>query len=372
MTNEVVTAPGLPVAVSVTCSHPAAAGAPAGLSPFAAKVLDQLSVTAWLPAALLMTNAYLLAGMYLVRDPKAGRTTKNLAEVVAAIDSKALGVIIAVLIGIVIATLFTQSLEYAAIRLLEGYWGGSVFVAGATGAGVWVQRRRQYFIARRVEKLDRRAFRLAADDIRFLLQAAGESSDFIDVAIAAGLGKDVPNAIAASLSDVDRERAAIFFYEKEAWRPAAPPHLRHRALSLDVKAEAFPDDDSRLLPTRLGCALRAYEDSLTGDILGSKMRSYLYRHLDGIGPELMEQHNQSRNRLDMCSVMTVLCVLLAMLDAALLPTLLPRPYVLWTCSGLLGLSWLSYRGAVAAALDYGPVLVAINENLENLEGIAVS
>jgi hypothetical protein len=369
MTNESVTASGPPIALSVTCSHPPAAQAPAGLSPFAAKVLDQLSVTAWLPAALLMTNTYLLVGMYLVRDPKAGPTVKNLEEVVSAIDSKALGVIIAVLLGIVLATLFTQSLEFAAIRFLEGYWGGSVFVAEATRAGVWIQRLRQYFIARRVEKLDRRAFRLAVEDIRFLVQAAGESSNFIDAAIAAGLEQDVPAATTASLSDEERERAAAFFYEKEAWRPVAPPHLRHRALSLDVKAEAFPEEDSRLLPTRLGCALRAHEDSLSGDVLGSNMRSYLYRHLDDIGPELMEQHNQSRNRLDMCSVMTVLCVLLAILDAALVPTLLPKTYVFWTCSGLLGLSYLSYRGAVAAALDYGPVLVAINENLE---GVAVS
>ncbi len=311
-----------------------------------------------------MTNTYLVVGMYLVRDPNADPTARNLEEVVAAINSKALGVIIAVLIGIVLATLFTQSLEYAAIRFLEGYWGGSVFVAGATAAGVWLQRRRQYFIARRVEKLDRRAFRLAVDDIRLQLQALGESSDFVDLAIAAGLEENVPDMFAPSLSDEDRERANDFFYNKETWRPVAPPDLRHRALSLDVKAEAFPEEDSRLLPTRLGCALRAHEDALTGDILGSKMRSYLYRHLDSIGPELMSEHNQLRNRLDMCSVMTVLCVLLAGLDAALLPALLPEPYVLWTCSGLLALAYLSYRGAVAVALDYGPVLIAINKNLE--------
>src|SRR3954469_25471512 len=113
-TEEAVTASEPPIAVSVTCSHPPAKNAPAGLSPFAAKVLDQLSVTAWLPAALLMTNTYLLVGMYLVRDPKVGPTAKNLEDVVSAIDSKALGVIIAVLIGIVLATMFTQSLEYAA------------------------------------------------------------------------------------------------------------------------------------------------------------------------------------------------------------------------------------------------------------------
>src|SRR4051794_11055026 len=115
-----------PITVSVTCTHPSGVPSPAGLSPLAAKILDQLSVTAWLPAALLMANTYLLAGMYMVREPGSDPTAKNLEEVVAALDSKALGVIVAVLLGIVLATLITQSLEYAAIRFLEGYWGGSV------------------------------------------------------------------------------------------------------------------------------------------------------------------------------------------------------------------------------------------------------
>ena len=63
MTSETVTASGPPVAVSITLSPPPSTGAPAGVSPLAAKILDQLSVTAWLPAALLMTNTYLLVGM---------------------------------------------------------------------------------------------------------------------------------------------------------------------------------------------------------------------------------------------------------------------------------------------------------------------
>ena len=111
--------------------------------------------------------------------------------------------------------------------------------------------------------------------------------------------------------------------------------------------------------------MRSFEDRLRGDLSGDKMRSYLYRHLDRVGPELMSQHDQHRNRLDMCAVLTVLCALLAVLDAALLPKLLPISYVGWTCSGLIGLSYLSYRGAVAAAMDYGPTLLAINSQVED-------
>jgi hypothetical protein len=357
MANEVLAAHA-PIAVSVTCTHPPGNPGPSGLSPLAAKILDQLSVTAWLPAALLMANTYLLAGMHLVREPGSDPTTANLEDVVKAIDSKAIGVLLAVVLGIVLATLFTQSLEYAAIRFLEGYWGGSVYAAIPTKVGVWVQQRRQYLMARRVEKLDRRAFELAQDEIRETLRR--EDPAFVDAAVAAGLGRSLP----PGLTQEQHKRAEGYFDKKTLWRPMAPAHLRHRALSLEVKAAAFPQDDSRLLPTRLGCALRSSEDKLSGDVTGAKMRSYLYERLDKIGPALMEQHNQYRNRLDMCSVLTVLCLLLATADALLLPALLPAEYVVSTCLGLVGLSYLSYRGAVAAALDYGPILVAINKKVE--------
>ena len=357
MANEVM-APQPPIAVSVTCTHPPGNPSPAGLSPLAAKILDQLSVTAWLPAALLMANTYLLAGMYLVREPGSEPTTKNLENVVAALDSKALGVLLSVVLGIVLATLVTQSLEYAAIRFLEGYWGGSVYAAIPTKVGVLIQQQRQYLMARRVEKVDRRAFQRAQYEIRELLQK--EDSAFVDAAIAAGLGKPLP----MGLTDEQRTRAEGLFDKKTLWRPLAPADLRHRALSLEVKAAAFPQADSRLLPTRLGCALRSSEDQMSGAVTGAKMRSYLYERLDSIGPALMEQHNQYRNRLDMCSVLTVLCILLATADALLLPPLLPVEFVVSTCLGLVGLSYLSYRGAVAAALDYGPILIAINKQVE--------
>lgn len=100
---------------------------------------------------------------------------------------------------------------------------------------------------------------------------------------------------------------------------------------------------------------------MRGDVAGAQLRTYLFEHLDHVQPQLLEQHNHYRNRLDMCSVMTVLCLALAAVNALLLPNLLPVSYAWWACGALLVLSYLSYRGAIAAALDYGPVLVAINK-----------
>src|SRR5262245_3488031 len=101
MANEVLPSQ-TPIALTVTCTHPAGSSGPSGISPLAAKILDLLSVTAWLPAALLMANTYLLAGMYLVRTPGSDPTAENLKHVVAALDSKALGVLVSVLLGIVL------------------------------------------------------------------------------------------------------------------------------------------------------------------------------------------------------------------------------------------------------------------------------
>lgn len=350
-----------PMSVTVTCSHPPApSGGPSGISPLAAKILDQLSLTAWLPAALLMANVYLVAGMFLVRNPDRDPTARNLKAVVEAIDSKAIGVIVAVLLGIVLATLITQSLELAAIRFLEGYWGGSVYSAVPTHIGIRIQQRRQYLIAARLQTVDRHAFKQASDAIHESLTAR-EGTRLADAAIALALDRPTP----PGLDTETQSRAQDVFGDKQRWRPLVSPHLRHRARSLEVRAAAFPSDDSRLLPTRLGCTLRSFEDQLNGDVAGNQMRSYLYNHLDRIKPVLLEQHNQYRNRLDMCAVLTVLCLLLAALDALLLPRLLPAPYVLWACTGLIILSYLSYRGAVAAALDYGPILLAIDTDLRS-------
>jgi hypothetical protein len=348
-----------PVAVSVTCNHtPASTGPPTGLSPFAAKILDQLSITAWLPAALLMANTYLVAGMYLVRPDDVPRAS-NLKDAVAALDSRALGVIVAVLLGITLATLVTQSLEFAAVRFLEGYWGGSLLAAIPTRVGVKVQRWRRRLMVNRIDKLDRRAFRLAETRIRAQLKRNGTDPTFVDAAISAGRD-ELPDDMSSDLRG-----QALAYYRAKQWRRLAPADLRHRALSLDVKNRAYPAQASRLLPTQLGNALRRSEDQMKGQVSGAQLRTYLFEHLDQVGPQLLEQHNHYRNRLDMCSVLTVLCLLLAGVDALLLPQLLPVSYAWWACGALTLLSYLSYRGAVAAALDYGPVLVAINKSVED-------
>lgn len=327
---------------------------PEGLSPFSARVLDQLSLTAWLPAALVVANMYVVVGMYLLRDPHAGPTIANLEKAVTALNDKPVGVILAVIFGVVLVTLVTQSLEFTAIRLLEGYWGGSLLAAIPTWSGVQLQRLRLWLMDRRATKVERKAFRSAENRIRIDLR---DSPELLSAIVLLGVGADISH-LPAELAE-----AAGEYFDNRRWLRWASAHLRHRANSLYNRRSAFPRQRTRLLPTRLGNALRSAEDQLSGDVAGPKMRGYLYAHLDGIGPTLMHQHNQYRNRLDMYAVMTAVALSLGALDGWLLPTLLPRAVVIGIASGYAVLSYLSYRGAISAALDYGPILLAMDKKI---------
>jgi hypothetical protein len=350
-----------PVNVSVTCPVPTVRtdpGPPAGLSPWSARLLDQLSLTAWLPAALLVANVYLVAGMYLVRNPGADPTMANLTKVISAPDEKPVGVIIAVVSGVVLATLVTQSFEFAAIRFLEGYWGGSILAAAPTSLAIRLQRLRRWLTRRRADKLTRHAFRAAQARVA---QHLGSNPDLASAVLLIGTAAPVDHLDPALKAEAEN------YYYARAWMVWAPPHLRHRASAVAIRLAAYPPRPSRLMPTQLGNTLRASEERLKGHVAGTQMRGYLYPYLGSIEPALMHQHTQYRNRLDMFAVMTVLCALLAPANALLIPGVLPTPAVVVATVSLLVLSFFSYRGAAAAAVDYGAVLVAIDAGIQRDE-----
>lgn len=345
--------------IHVTVNYPSAgsfradqgSGSSDGLSPFMARVLDQLSLTAWLPAALVVTNFYLVAGMYLTRDAGAVVSLEPLKRTVLALNDKPVGILLAVIGGIVVMTLITQSLEYVSIRFLEGYWGGSIFTAVPTRLATYFQSLRLFLLDRRAEKIERKAFGLVTDRV---------PEDFPDNPV--GASAAILFGTGQALGHLDQEvrrSAARYFYGK-SWMRWAPANMRHRANSLSNWRSAYPQIKSRLMPTRLGNALRSAEDQLAGDKAGAQMRGYLYQHVDSIGPGLMQQHNQHRNRLDMYAVMTMVAVALAVVDAWALPSVFPADLVPYVVAAFFGLSYLSYRGAIAAAIDYGAILVAID------------
>ncbi len=339
-----------------------------GLSPFSARILDQLSLTAWLPAALVIANGYLVVGMYMVRENNGNKpTVNNMKDAVSALDSKPIGVIVAVLFGVVLLTLVTQSLEFAAIRLLEGYWGGSVLVALPTWIGVKMQMLALALIDRRTSKLQHRAFAASVDEIVEEI----EEPRLAEAVRRIGLREPTANL------DQDSHRPELLddaqrYFDQADWLPLAPANLRHRVNSLYIKRDSYPDDESRMMPTRLGNALRRFETRLQGNVEGGEMRGYLYERVDAIGQGLLRRHRQYRNRLDLYAVMTLVCVSLALFNAVLMPAVLPRDLVVGVVVTFVALAFVNYRGAISAAMDYGPILLAMDRVSASRTAEAVS
>lgn len=351
-----------PVSVAVHLEQPSSSASPfpppEGLSPFSARVLDQLSLTSWLPAALIVVNTYLVVGMLLVADPNEPPTSQNLTTVILALNERPIGVLISAVAGVIVVALVTQSLEFAALRTLEGYWGGSKLAALPIWLGTQMQKTRIARLGKLATRIEQRAFRASEQRIRKDLRTRPL---LLNAVLSVGLEKEDEAS-----STEDRREAEQYYYGKK-WMKWAPAHLRHRANSISNRLAAYPEVRSRLLPTRLGNTMRSWEDKLAGDVAGPKMRGYLYAHLEKIGLRLMEQHNQYRNRLDMYAVMTFVAAGLALLDAWLLPRVLPQSAVVGAVVALGALSLVSYRGAISAAVDYGHVMLAINDAIRQEE-----
>ena len=327
----------------------------------AARILEQLSLTAWLPASLLVANVYLLVGVRLVeKDPKQEDRLSlyPLRSVLGTLNENAWGIFFLLIVGVVLATLITQSLEYSSIRFLEGYWGGSALTAAPTALGTKVQAKRQSLVHSRADRVERRALESAMDWVRRDIakrygQAEPEATTFIDAVRAVASGE------LGSLEPKLQTQAESYFRAK-TWMRGAAPYYRGRAQALSIRLKAFPNDGSRLLPTRLGNTMRSFEERLQGHSEGAKMRGYLYAHLHAIPPMLMNEHDRYRNRLDMYAVMTLLCAVLTPLNFVALLGILPLNVVASTSGAFALLSYFSYRGAISAALDYGPILLAID------------
>jgi hypothetical protein len=137
---------------------------------------------------------------------------------------------------------------------------------------------------------------------------------------------------------------------------AAPRAEMPAAAELAAMAEAesrlrrlFPSDPAWLLPTRLGNALRAAE-TRAGEPYGLDAVvawPRLYPLLpDGVRALVDDQ----RDGLDLAARF---CAVFAAAAAVSMALLVPHGWWLLVPAACLALAWLSYRGAVAAAIAYG-------------------
>ncbi|HOC43228.1 MAG TPA: hypothetical protein PKJ99_09485 [Thermoanaerobaculales bacterium] len=196
-------------------------------------------------------------------------------------------------VALVILGLLVQPLEIKLVRLLEGYWG-----SGAIGL--------------RLSRWGVRRARVKRDAIRSV--------------VATPKGP-------AELSREDLARIA-----------GAARELRER----------LPERDDRLLPTALGNALRAAEDS-AGERYGLDTVLAWPRLYFVLSDRMVEVLGSQRLQLDVSSKLTAAFLLIAIITASMLAT---DGWWLLLPAASLVLSRVAYRGAVEAAVAYGETIRA--------------
>jgi hypothetical protein len=305
------------------------------LSQLAARILDQLSVSAWLPAATLV-SLLVVAGS--LRDADG-----NFHDALATITSMNAASLILLTGAVILTTTLTQAFEFEAIRLLEGYWGPGLVWRIPGGLGCrWHSWRRTRFVGQ-LSDLERTAFGLA---LARMTDAGIPESQRDVVAFEWGFRE----SHAASQDDVDQARHLD-------WRRFANPGDARRLEALRLRSAEYPRV-LPILPTRLGNTLRSYEERTLPAIGGRSLEGFVQREFHRLPEPNQIEHDQFRQRLDLyCSLVVVFSVIGVV--AAVLLWHVGERFALSALVLALILSWLSYRAAVASARAYGLVLETI-------------
>lgn len=308
---------------------------PQGVSALLAKILDQLSLSAWLPALLLVSSVTVLLKLQ-------DQTERDFTAAIKALTDEPLALALLALPAVILATLVTQAFSFESIRLLEGYWGGLLGPARSLLTRIQVFRMRRTI--RSFNDLHRSLFMAA----RLTMIERDFPRPVIDALEADVLHKERPQLTP------EQERQADRF----DWRSLLPAWHRGRLERLELRVGDFPTA-SRVLPTRLGNVLRSTEDTLRHD--GADIESFAYTWREQAPERIQIQHDQFRTRLDMYCTLTLVSALLAVTSPAMLAR---SPY--WgapataTTVGFFALTVTSYCAAIASARGYCSVLKHLN------------
>lgn len=94
------------------------------LSQFLARVLDQLSITSWFPALMLVAIALVLSQVAIHKG--------SFQDAFGAIGHMGTAGIVFLVAAVVVAAMFAQAFEFEAIRIIEGYWPQTGPLGGLT------------------------------------------------------------------------------------------------------------------------------------------------------------------------------------------------------------------------------------------------
>ena len=316
------------------------------LSQFFARVLDQLTITAWLPSLMLVGSCLLLSQLS-TNDGSLPKAFKSIGEI-------GLAGVVFLIVAVVISTMFVQAFEFEAIRFFEGYWPAS----GPVGA---LTRRKRAKKIKEFESLartrdDRVVSALAS--ARSALQQAG------------GLGNGGLDALESfvrhtthrdSTTEEDKASARSIALD---WKRHADPHLVNQLDETEQKILEFPQLAFRILPTRLGNIIRGAEDQFHSPEQHGRLETSVIHLLDSLPRSISVTYREQRRRLDLyCALLFVFAALIPLAISIGVP--FPesqRPTAVLVPAGLAALAFLSYRAALASGRKFGLALTAIAEH----------
>jgi hypothetical protein len=320
-----------------------------GLSQILGKILQQLSVSAWVPAAMLVGN---IAVLVQLRADK----SYNIAFAVKYLAAKPLGILIILIFSLILATVVTQAFEFEFIRFLEGYFDS---------ANGFIQKAMSIRIRRHVRKRQQLESRLRQANrvgCRSALSTMSEYRGYDKTLIDRLLG-ELTDGEDLSPEQRDRADAAV----KQAnqsfanWKQHASPTEQFVIDSTTTKLRSYPEKN-RVLPTRLGNVLRAAEDKI--DLEESEnLEGYVIRHYDEMPSALKNQHDDYRIRLDMYCCLVLVFALLVIASIIALRSIHPLWGTAVAVAGYGFMTYIAYQAAIASARAYGLILQEIPNHL---------
>jgi hypothetical protein len=318
-----------------------------GISAFLGRVLNQLSLSAWLPAVMLVGSLSVLLQLH-------AQPNRDLAEASTKLVDKPLGLLVVLLFSVILATMVTQAFEFEVIRLLEGYWGNSRLIRG--------------LLRLSIDHQDRKLRRLLQNRDELTLQAFREAK-LVENGIIPAHKRYIADLIEGELAGQEmesrgwraRRRANEAQKYKQTWQQFAPANLMSRLEAVEAQIDEYPEQ-YRILPTKLGNVIRAVEDSIKlAD--GEDLESFVIRRWDSIPISLRKEHDQYRTRLDLYCTLMFVFIVLAILSPPLIT--LGSRYLMGTVITSLSyliLAFVSYIAAIASARGYRAALKAINDS----------
>ena len=303
-------------------------GAVDGLSAFIAKVLNQLSLSAWLPAAVFAATVTLLVQFRSSRSMSVSdaldRITKDPAQI-----------LILIIPVLVLTTMITQAFSFAAIRALEGYWARRGPLGWLRSGMIRRHARRRDRLKQRREEAAKEAFAAVRTD---LLRKR-------PYAVVAALELQAIDADVPALSPEDQA-----VYDKLSWRNTCTPWELAKVDQLDRQLDDYPERPTRTMPTKLGNVLRRTEDSLTH--AGRDVQGFAMRRLGLVSARVQTQHDQFRDRLDMYCTLVFVSLVLAIVSAAMLWDRVRWFQTASLAAGFTLFACVCYGSAIASARGY--------------------